>query len=524
MKMTLEQAINNFVNGFPAIRIKNAACPENGGIKRLPEQEQINAIAEADGFSGTLCKFVPASGAATRMFKDLYSAYDELKAYIKAQSCGICCNGGNLSEEAMRTIDRLVENASGFPVHLDSEFSGESGLEHGLEIIRQILDSDKLDLGAKPKGLLPFHKYIADTQNTCHTDDYIRTAFEEHLVEGALYAKDSNGNVRMEFTVSPEHIAEFESLYNKVKAEYEKKYNCSYDVTFSVQSSDTDIVAVDLDNKPFRKEDGTLLYRPGGHGALLQNLNNITSDFVFIKNIDNVVKEERISEIVRWKKILLGRAIELRAKCAEMASKLSLAHDTFVADSANASDTPARMELKNAIENAKVLLSNEFCVEIPHPFMMNRGDIDELVATLLSKLDRPIRVCGMVKNEGEPGGGPFICYDKDGSTSLQILESAQIDKTLYSDEIKNSTHFNPVDLVCSVKDSKGEKFDLMKYSDPAAGFITEKSYKGQTIKAQEYPGLWNGAMSDWNTQFVEVPLSTFNPVKTFWDLLRPAHQ
>ncbi len=499
--MTLEKAVDNFINGFPSVKIEDAATVSNGGIKQLSENERCEAEAAADGFSGTLCKFVPASGAATRMFKDLYSACEEL------EECR--CREGkrineilekDLSQETLLTVRRLVANAAEFPVDMTRGDSGGSLPERGFRMIHEIIDSDKSGLGQRPKGLIPFHKYAVPSSDSS-TQSYQRTPFEEHLIEGAMYSKDAGGVVSIEFTVSPEHLEEFRLLFNKVRGRYEKLYGCRYDVSFSVQSSDTDIVAVDMENRPFRKEDGTLLFRPGGHGALLQNLNRITSDFVFIKNIDNVVREERLSEIVIWKKILLGRAVALRNKCAAVLSKLL----------AERSD--------DAVGEAEELLMREFCVRLPEV-----SSEEQLVEMLLSKLNRPVRVCGMVRNEGEPGGGPFICIDKDGSTSLQILESAQIDKSVYSDELARSTHFNPVDLVCSLKNCDGAKFDLMRFADPDAGFISQKSYKGHTIKAQEYPGLWNGSMSDWNTQFIEVPLSTFNPVKTFFDLLRPAHR
>ena len=265
----------------------------------------------------------------------------------------------------------------------------------------------------------------------------------------------------------------------------------------------TDIVAVDVENKPFEKEDSTLLFRPGGHGALLQNLNNIDSDILVIKNIDNVVKESLLPETVKWKQILIGRTIKLQEKVYAYMSQLDNSND--VSDAL----------LAEIIE----FLNNEFCIQIPQCAK------DEQVALVKAKLNRPIRVCGMVKNEGEPGGGPYIINETDGTTSLQILEAAQIDKN-NADAVaamKGATHFNPVDLVCAVKNYKGEKFDLTKYTDPSTGFISEKSYQGKALKAQELPGLWNGAMSNWNTQFVEVPLVTFNPVKTVLDLLRPEH-
>ena len=293
-----------------------------------------------------------------------------------------------------------------------------------------------------------------------------------------------------------------------MREKYENRFSCRYDIEFTVQSPSTDMIAADERNRPFRTEDGRLLFRPGGHGALLKNLNEIDSDIIVIKNIDNVVKESLLEETVKWKKILIGTAVRLREEIFGYLRRI---------DAEEASGKGVSESLRKEIRE---FLSAEFCVEMP--------DLpeNETAAFLRKKLDRPVRVCGMVKNEGEPGGGPFIILHPDGSTSLQILESAQIDLSDPDSAraVKQSTHFNPVDLVCSVKNYKGEKFDLSRYSDPATGFISVKSYEGRKLKAQELPGLWNGAMSDWNTQFVEVPLITFNPVKTVLDLLRPAHE
>ena len=349
--------------------------------------------------------------------------------------------------------------------------------------------------GAMPKGLIQFHKY--ENEN--------RTPFEEHLVEGALYAKDANGDVRMVVTVSVEHQQGFEELYAQVKEKYEKRFNCKYHVTFTNQSPATDIVAVDMENNPFTKDDGSLLFRPGGHGALLSNLNDTVGDVVVVKNIDNVVKEELISETVNWKKILIGTLLNVQTKVFDYLKKMDNCEGCCEA-------------LCDEIEK---FLDDTFCVKLPADLPKERR-----CEYLRGKLNRPIRVCGMVKNEGEPGGGPYVVYDADGSTSLQILEGAQLNtKDAAVDAlVKEATHFNPVDLVCSYVDYKGGKFDLSQYTDPATGFISSKSYQGRKLKAQELPGLWNGSMSNWNTLFVEVPITTFSPVKVVNDLLRPEHQ
>ena len=461
---TFQAQLENFKTGFPFLTIEAAATPAKG-IKVLSSDEQAKYISVAEGYKGNVCKFVPASGAATRMFKDLFEATDALKT------------GEKLKEGSPAA--KFVENITSFPF-----FDAKA-------ILNLTLFDKAWNYGAMPKGLIQFHKY--ENEN--------RTPFEEHLVEGALYAKDANGDVRMVVTVSVEHQKGFEDLYAQVKEKYEKRFGCKYHVTFTNQSPATDIVAVDMENNPFTKDDGSLLFRPGGHGALLTNLNDIDADVLVIKNIDNVVKESLLDETIRWKKILVGKATELQEKVFGYLKQLD----------EKGADAP--------LAEIKAFMEEEFCVAVPQ---MPEA---ELVAVLKAKLDRPVRVCGMVKNEGEPGGGPYVIKDEDGTTSLQILEAAQIDKKNPQavNAMQGATHFNPVDLVCAVKNYKGEKYDLLKHTDPKTGFISEKSFQGRPLKAQELPGLWNGAMSDWNTQFVETPLITFNPVKTVLDLLREQH-
>ena len=463
---TFETQLKNFETGFPYLTIEAAATPAKG-IKVLSEDEQAKYIAAADAFAGNVCKFVPASGAATRMFKDLFEAADALKA------------GEKLKEGSPAA--KFVENITLFPF-----FDAQN-------ILNLTLYPKAWNYGSMPKGLIQFHKY--ENEN--------RTPFEEHLVEGALYAKDKNGDVRMVVTVSVEHQKGFEELYAQVKEKYEQRFGCKYHVTFTNQQPSTDIVAVDMENKPFTKDDGSLLFRPGGHGALLANLNDIDADVLVIKNIDNVVKESLLDETIRWKKILVGMATELQAKVFGYLKQLDEQGDAVTAE---------------LVAEIKEFMEKEICVTVPQTGA-------ELVKVLREKLNRPVRICGMVKNEGEPGGGPYVILGEDGTTSLQILEAAQIDKNNAKamEAMKGATHFNPVDLVCAVKNYKGEKYDLSKHTDPKTGFISEKSFQGRALKAQELPGLWNGAMSDWNTQFVETPLITFNPVKTVLDLLREQH-
>ena len=479
---TVEQQVERFKQGFPWMKIVAPATPERG-IQVLDEAAVEAAAKYYDGaqIKGK-CKFVPASGAASRMFKDLFSGLDALKA------------GKELADDApaAKFVDQIQEFAFYTP-----ELFGEQTCkcpEYRQSVLAMTLTDEGLGYGAKPKGVLKFHKY---------TDGEIRTAFAEHLVEAQNYMRNEDGTANLVVTISPEHQHLFEEAYAEVKAAYEAKYGVKYNITFTFQDKATDTVAVDVENKPFRTETDSLLFRPAGHGALIYNLNKIEEEVVSIKNIDNVANERLLPETATWKKVLLGKALELRDKIYAYL---------------NALDAEATPALCDEIE---AFLDTTLCITLPAA-----TDFDARVAALRSKLDRPIRVAGMVKNQGEPGGGPFIIAEKDGSTSLQVLESVQINMS--DDHARNAlasaTHFNPVDIVCCLHNYKGESFDLLKYVDEDAGFISSKSYQGRELKALELPGLWNGAMSNWNTLFVEVPLATFNPVKVVLDLLRPAHQ
>lgn len=475
--MTIEQQLENYKKGFPYLKVISAATPQKG-ILVLNEEEKNKALDVCNAFDGSIVKFVPASGAASRMFKDLFEAKDTLEA------------GGEVAPDS--PAGKFLANIGRFPFYCPETFDGKDSKE----VLGLVLTDKGLNYGAKPKGQLLFHSYPQE----------VRTAFEEHLVEGALYAKTQGSDVvKIHFTVSPEHMDGFVSLLDSVKGKYEERFGCSYQISFSTQKQETDMIAVNEDNTPFLKEDGQPLFRPGGHGALLSNLNDTVGSVVVVKNIDNVVKEELIDETVKWKKILIGTLLDVQGKVFEYLRKMDGCEGCC-------------QELCDEIEK---FLDDTFCVKLPENL-----PVEERCAYLRSKLNRPVRVCGMVKNEGEPGGGPYIVYDSDGSTSLQILEGAQLNTKDASVEalVKDATHFNPVDLVCSPMDYKGNKFDLLQYTDPATGFISSKSYQGRELKALELPGLWNGAMSNWNTLFVEVPLATFNPVKVVLDLLRPAHQ
>ena len=364
------------------------------------------------------------------------------------------------------------------------------------DVIAGIINSDGLNYGNLPKGLLSFHAY---------NDGTVRTPVEEQLVEGAQSATDANGHVKLHFTVSGNHRALFEKKLAEAIPAVEKRMGVKFDVSMSEQKPSTDTVAVNPDNTLFR-ENGDLVFRPGGHGALIQNLNDIDSAVVFIKNIDNVVPDSRREPTLRYKQVLAGYLIELHDVIA-----------AYLTDLAAGNYDRAKLDEMLAFAHDKLSISHDGADKMTD---------EELALYLTAKFNRPLRVCGMVRNEGEPGGGPYLAYNPDGTVSPQVLESTQIDpeNAEYAAMVSKATHFNPVDLVCYINDINGKPYDLPRYVDPATGFISSKSLHGKTLRALELPGLWNGAMSDWTTVFVEVPIATFNPVKTVNDLLRPVHQ
>ena len=349
-----------------------------------------------------------------------------------------------------------------------------------------------MDYGQKPKGVLTFHKYEKE----------FRTAFEEHLYEGAFHSKTIENKVNIHFTISPEHSDLFNAIMESKVQQLENKFKVKFDISFSYQKPSTDMVAVDLNNDLFREPDGSLVFRPGGHGALIENLNDLDADIIFIKNIDNVVPDRLKDVTIEYKKALAGVLLSFQQMIFDYIEVLTKEGN--------------KDEILFEIEH---FIREELCYQI-------EGDNKKDKDTMLEILNRPLRVCGMVKNEGEPGGGPFWVKHQEDTTDLQIVESSQIDTNNHEQIsiLKSSTHFNPVDLVCATKDYKGNKFNLLNYRDSNTGFISKKSKDGRDLKAQELPGLWNGAMANWNTIFVEVPIITFNPVKTVNDLLREEHQ
>lgn len=491
--MTAEQInaqLEQFKTGFPYLKLEAAASISHGIISPADNEradyEKTWNVYKAEGHK--IVKFVPASGAASRMFKDMF-------AFLTAD---YDTPTTDFEKHYFDNIEKFAFYDALDEMCLRNEKKGIKELinENNYKaVVANMLESKGLNYGQLPKGMLLFHKYA----------DGVRTPMEEHLVEGALYAA-SNGEANVHFTVSSEHMPLFEEKVKEKQNKYAEKYHINYNITFSEQKPSTDTVAANADNTPFRTADGKLLFRPGGHGALIENLNDIDADIIFIKNIDNVVPDRMKTDTVEYKQVIAGILVALQKKAFEYLSILD-------------SGKYNHEKLEEIIR----FVQQELCCrksDIKH-----LEDTD-LVIYLRKKLNRPMRVCGVVKNVGEPGGGPFLTYNQDGTVSLQILESSQIDKNNkeYMEMFTHGTHFNPVDLVCAVKNYKGESFNLPEYVDRTTGFISSKSKDGKELKALELPGLWNGAMSDWNTIFVEVPLSTFNPVKTVNDLLREQHQ
>ena len=489
---TLMKQVERFKTGFPYLKIYDSARP-GAGITVLTPEEEAQAVARWNAYlanGGDVCKFVPASGAASRMFKALFGFIDG--AADKAPE-------GSDVAALLHDIHKVA-----FFDQLDAVLrrnNGGKGVDQLLAegndkaVIRGIIAQDGLNYGNLPKGLLTFH----------HSADGTRTPVEEQLVEGAQSARQADGTVNLHLTVSPAHREAFTSKLAEAVPAIESNMGVKINVSMSEQKASTDTVAVNEDNTLFR-ENGEMVFRPGGHGALIQNLNDLDATVVFIKNIDNVVPDSRREPTLLYKKVIAGYLMELHDKVSRYIDLID-----------------SREYSESVLGDICAFMRDSFSFDAPELSSLKGED---LATYLRVKLDRPMRVCGMVRNEGEPGGGPYITYNADGSRSLQILESTQIDLSKEENRrmMAKATHFNPVDLVCYLRDHEGRKFDLPAHVDPETGFISSKSLHGRSLKALELPGLWNGAMSDWNTAFVEVPISTFNPVKTVNDLLRPQHQ
>ena len=482
--------IESFKNSFPFLPITQPAKIGDGILKLSePELAFFVTLYEKEIENKSVLKFVPASGAASRMFKELF-------AFVEAGSNNI---------EGNTYISEFIKNIRQFAFYelLEKRFGAlganlEDKLNEGayVEIIELLISEKGLNYGGLPKGLLQFHKYA----------DGSRTALEEHFAEGAMYAVGKNRTVNLHFTVAPEHQRLFEAKVAEIKSIFEDKYQVNYQVSYSQQLKSTDTIAVTKNNEPFIEGNGTILFRPAGHGALLANLNALDADIIFIKNIDNVVPDQLKEMTALYKKAIGGVLLDIQTNVHSFQARLK------------------EEGLTDTISAAKDFIENNLFIRLPLSFASKKPE--EQTAYLLELLNRPIRICGMVENTGEPGGGPFYVQNSNGSVALQIAETSQLDldNTTVKEHLKEASHFNPVDLVCAVKDVDNKPFNLISYRDDKTGFITNKSKEGRELKAQELPGLWNGAMANWITLFVEVPLITFNPVKTVNDLLRAEHQ
>ncbi|PKD21898.1 NAD metabolism ATPase/kinase [Salegentibacter salinarum] len=495
----VERQIQIFERGNIKVDIQKAATVGNGIFAySVEDQKKYIQTFEDQKEHLDLLKFVPASGAATRMFKAFHNFANEFDPGNEGLRDYLDRKEDKSLQLFFEKMDKLPFYETAFKKANENhpDFSEKSNDERQLILVKTMLYENGLGLSDLPKGLVPFHRY----------SDYTATAFEEHLHSAAKYLS-VNGVTKLHFTVAEGDKEKFEKEFENIKERVEEAHDTKFDISYSYQDPKTDTIAVDKENDPFRDEDNRIFFRPGGHGALIENLNKQESDLIFVKNIDNVVVNTNLPKVVEMKKMLGGKLIALQNQVFEYMQNL---------DGGNNSEAK--------LDEIAEFLENELFVKVTSSF--NKFTGEEKTQYLCKKLDRPLRVCGMVMNEGEPGGGPFLIKNEDGEISLQIIEGAQIDKN-NSEQLEilnNSTHFNPVDIVCSLKNHKGESFDLHNYVDKNMSFIADKTKDGKPLKALERPGLWNGGMAYWNTVFVEVPVETFNPVKTVADLLKPSHQ
>jgi hypothetical protein len=479
-----------FFSSPPPIPRLERPCGLGDGIHRLDPSVHEGLVTrwQEAAKGDRLLKFVPASGAATRMFRDLQglaaggarAASEELDHFL-----------GELPRFAFyhRLESRIEQEGLDFEELIRSRSAGT--------VLEMLLEPAGLGYLDTPKALLEFHSYPQGS----------RTPFEEHLVEAAHYLATPGGTCRHHFTVTPEHLGVFASTLDHLQKPLEQSLGVDIEVGFSTQSHSTDTIAVDLQNAPFRLDDGSLLFRPAGHGALIQNLADLGADIVFVKNVDNIALERRHPTVAAWKQLLAGYLLDLQDRAFRLLERLE--------------EAPGDQD---AVDRALDLITTKFAVVAPPS--LTTADPEGRRRWAVKRLDRPLRVCGVVVQAGEPGGGPFWVQETDGGTSGQIVEAAQVDRSdPEQQEIwASSTHFNPTDLVCALLDRHGQPFDLSRFVDPTTAFVSRKTYDGRPLKSLERPGLWNGSMAGWNTAFVEVPAETFTPVKTLFDLLRPAHQ
>lgn len=487
---TVTHQLAIFQHGIPFTALSKP-CTVHDGIEQITHTDlaKLERTFSHAMAAGRITKFVPASGAASRMFKSLLA----------------CCADESTASSDNASLQSFLNRLSDFAFFEDlSSTLTQQG--HQLEdlrasgqyqpILEALLHPAGLNYAKRPKGLLKFHRYR----------DHIRTPIEEHLMEAAVYAKDASNQAHVHFTISPEHQEAVQEHIESARQRF-KHDALDWTVTCSLQKASSDTIAVDMENRPFRDHQGNLLFRPAGHGALLSNVNDLQGDIVFIKNIDNVVPDHLKEETYMYKRTMGGYLITIQETLFGYLRQLE-------------AETITATQLDDIAQWAQAALH---WTSSPQWKIL---DFTQRATYLRQFCNRPIRVCGMVKNTGDPGGGPFWVTHEDGSTSLQIVESSQVDPQSSEQQhiFASSTHFNPVDMVCGVRDYQGTPFDLSQFVDPEAGFISQKSYEGRELKALELPGLWNGAMAKWHTIFVEVPRPTFNPVKTVLDLLLPAHQ
>lgn len=479
----------------PAARYRELDRPATpgDGIRRLDQRlvpDLLASAAEARR-EGRVSKFVPASGAATRMFQRLLRAIEVFERGVLDEAS---------RDEVARFLDAIPRLA------LRHELNERGLLPHDsmpttdrdrIDLLRRVLLGAEPGLASRPKGLVAFHD----------AEGRGRTAFEEHLLEAALYAADGDGAARVHLTVPESSRPAFEQLLSRCRNGIESERGVRLDVTFSTQHGSTDTISIGQDGAPFRDEDGKLLFRPGGHGALLGNLQDTSGDIVVIKNIDNVVPPRGAGLVAHWKNLLVGYLATLQQSVHVYLREIHADGNEL-----------------HWLEQGLAFAGRHLSIDVPRA--LHRADVARKRSYLVEALDRPIRVCGMVRNEGEPGGGPFWARGEDGSVSLQIVESSEVDKSdpRQASILASATHFNPVDLVVGLRDWTGEPFDLSRFTDPNAMIRTSKTSSGKPLTALERPGLWNGAMANWITVFVEVPIATFAPVKTVFDLLRPEHR
>lgn len=494
----LNQQLILFKEGIPAIHLHVAATIGNGILSFTKEETaKYAAIYQKKKKGINILKFVPASGAATRMFKALFSFRDDFqpekesfKAYLKRSD-----------NKDMEIFFQGLTKFAFYPLLMQyiekhiADFQTQNEDQQKHTIVEILLSEKGLNYGHLPKGLIPFHRH----------SEKVVTPFEEHFRESVMYASNKE-EAHLHFTITEQHTDAFHRELNDIKNKLEERYNIKFNVQFSYQKSSTDTISVNEDNTYFRDEKGQLLFRPSGHGALLENLNEIDADIIFIKNIDNVVVKKYTDETVFYKEALAGKLREVQSEVFRILKRMQ-------ANKIKKKELPSIFDF---MQNINIIV----------PDYVRKFRRVYALEFIKEQLNKPIRVCGMVKNEGEPGGGPFWVKNQDGTISLQIIESAQVNfsDNLQKEIFQQSTHFNPVDLVCATKDFNGNKFDLSQFVDPKQAFITSKTYLGQPLKALERPGLWNGSMANWITLFVEVPLITFNPVKTVNDLLKKTHQ